>query len=334
MINSIPISVLDLAVVTEGGDAAMAIARTVELAQHAEQQGYTRLWLAEHHNMANIASSATAVLIGHLGGHTSTLRIGSGGIMLPNHSPLTVAEQFGTLETLYPGRIDLGLGRAPGTDQATAMALRRNFADGNYNFGRSIEELQHYFGNNSEHTRVRAFPGEGANIPIWILGSSTDSAYLAAEMGLPYAFAAHFAPAQFRAAIQIYREHFKPSAQLDKPYVMACVNMIGAETDEQAQYLATSIYQMFLGIITNKRRPLQPPVKTMDGLWDLQERAAVAHMMSCTFIGSENTLREKLGSFIEDTQINELMVTSNIYDMEARLRSFSILKKALHGDAV
>jgi luciferase family oxidoreductase group 1 len=328
--NSIPLSVLDLAVVTEGGNATLAIERTVQLARHVEQEGYNRLWLAEHHNMANIASSATAVLIGHVAGHTSTIRVGSGGIMLPNHSPLAVAEQFGTLETLYPGRIDLGLGRAPGTDQATAMALRRNFADGSYNFGRNIEELQHYFSNTSEQTRVRAFPGEGADIPIWVLGSSTDSAYLAAEMGLPYAFAAHFAPAQFRAAIKIYRQHFKPSAQLTQPYVMACVNMIAGANDEEAQYLATSVYQMFLGIITNKRRPLQPPVKSMDALWDLQERAAVAQMTSCTFIGGKETLREKLHAFIEETEINELMMTSNIYDMEARLRSFSILKEALH----
>lgn len=328
--NTFPLSVLDLAIVTEGANTAMAIERTVQLAKHVEQEGFNRLWLAEHHNMANIASSATAVLIGHVAGHTSTIRIGSGGIMLPNHSPLAIAEQFGTLDTLYPNRIDLGLGRAPGTDQATAMALRRNFADGAaYNFGRNIEELQHYFSNTSEHARVRAFPGEGAHIPIWVLGSSTDSAYLAAEMGLPYAFAAHFAPAQFRAAIDIYRKHFKPSSEWSKPHVMACVNVIGATTNDEAQYLATSIYQMFLGIITNKRRPLPPPVPSMDGLWDLQERAAVAHMTSCTFIGDTETLRTQLGNFIDDTQIDELMVTSNVYDMDLRMRSFTILKEAL-----
>lgn len=326
--STIRLSALDLAVVTEGGNAASAIERTVQIARHAEQEGYTRLWLAEHHNMAHIASSATAVLIGHVAGKTNTIRLGSGGIMLPNHSPLAVAEQFGTLETLYPGRIDLGLGRAPGTDQATAMALRRNYAGGTYHFGRNIEELQHYFSNTSEDTRVRAFPGEGADIPVWILGSSTDSAYLAAEMGLPYAFAAHFAPAQFRTAIGIYRQHFKPSAQLDQPYVMACVNVIAGTSDEEARYLSTSMYQMFLGIITNKRKPLQPPVEKMDHLWDLQERAAVAQMTSCTFIGSEQTLRTKLSAFIEETGVQELMVTSNIYTMEDRLRSFSILKAA------
>lgn len=325
----IRLSVLDLAVVREGGDAAEAIGRAVALAQHAESLGFERIWLAEHHNMANIASSATAVLIGHVAGHTHKIRVGSGGIMLPNHAPLMVAEQFGTLETLYPERIDLGLGRAPGTDQVTAAALRRNFADGAYNFGRSIEELQGYFGNTHQQARVRAFPGEGAAIPIWILGSSTDSAYLAAEMGLPYAFAAHFAPAQFRHAIALYRQHFKPSPYLAEPYVMACVNVIGAETDGEAQVLSTSMYRMFLGIITNQRKPLQPPVPSMDGLWDLQERAAVMQMTSCAFIGSKDTLATKLSAFVAETEVDELMVTSNIYDTEARLHSYTILKEAI-----
>lgn len=327
--SRIPLSVLDLAVVTEGGNIGTAIERTVQLAQHAEEEGYKRLWLAEHHNMANIASSATAVLIGHVAGKTKNIRLGSGGIMLPNHSPLAVAEQFGTLDTIYPGRIDLGLGRAPGTDQATAMALRRNFADGQYDFGKNIQELQYYFGNTNENMRVRAFPGEGANVPIWILGSSTDSAYLAAEMGLPYAFAAHFAPAQFHIAAKIYKQHFKPSAYLEKAHMMACVNMVGADTDAEAHYLATSIYQMFLGIITNQRKALQPPVKNMDELWDGQSRAAVAQMTSCTFIGNQHTLRSKLNAFIDETQIDELMVTSNVFDMEARMKSFSVLKEAL-----
>jgi luciferase family oxidoreductase group 1 len=324
--KDIVLSVLDLAVVTEGSNAATAIERTVTLAQHVEHLGYKRIWMAEHHNMANIASSATAVLIGHIAGKTKHIRVGSGGIMLPNHSPLAVAEQFGTLETLYPKRIDLGLGRAPGTDQLTAMALRRNYADGAYDFGRNIEELQQYFTNTNELTRVRAFPGEGADIPIWILGSSTDSAYLAAQMGLPYAFAAHFAPAQFQAAIRIYRQHFQPSVYLDRPYVLACVNVVGADTNERAAYLATSIYQMFLGIITNKRRGLQPPVPTMDGLWDLQERAAVAQMTSCTFIGDKESLKAQLHRFLTDTDVDELMVNSNIFDLDERLHSYTILK--------
>lgn len=327
--SSIPLSVLDLAVVTEGGNFSTAIARSVHLARHAEQEGYRRFWLAEHHNMQHVASSATAVLIGHVAGATSTIRVGSGGIMLPNHSTLSVAEQFGTLETLYPGRIDLGLGRAPGTDQATAMALRRNFADGAYDFGEHIQELQHYFGNTNEQLRVRAFPGEGADVPLWILGSSTDSAYLAAAMGLPYAFAAHFAPAQFEMAIKIYKERFKPSPYLSQPHAMACVNMVGADSDQEAAFLATSIYQMFLGIITNQRKPLQPPVENMNELWDSQSRAAVAQMTSCTFMGNKETLRTKLNTFIEKTGIDELMVTSNIYDEAARLKSFSILMEAM-----
>lgn len=327
--KNVRLSVLDLAVVREGGNAAEAIGRAVTLAQHAEKLDFERVWLAEHHNMANIASSATAVLIGHIAGHTQKIRVGSGGIMLPNHAPLMVAEQFGTLETLYPDRIDLGLGRAPGTDQLTATALRRNFNDGAYNFGRSIEELQGYFGNTSEQTRVRAFPGEGAPIPIWVLGSSTDSAFLAAEMGLPYAFAAHFAPTQFRHAISLYRQHFQPSAYLAEPYVMACINVIGADTDDEAQRLSTSMYRMFLGIITNKRMPLQPPVASMDGLWDLQERAAVMHMTACTFVGGSDTLAHQLKKFIAETDVDELMVNSNIYDTEARLHSYSILKEAI-----
>lgn len=327
--KNVRLSVLDLAIVREGGDAAEAIGRAVALAQHAEHLGFERVWLAEHHNMVNVASSATAVLIGHVAGQTRKIRVGSGGIMLPNHAPLMVAEQFGTLETLYPERIDLGLGRAPGTDQLTAAALRRNFNDGAYHFGRSIEELQGYFNNTHEQTRVRAFPGEGAHIPIWILGSSTDSAFLAAEMGLPYAFAAHFAPAQFRHAIALYRQHFKPSPYLAEPYVMACVNVIGADTDAEAQSQATSMYRMFLGIITNSRKPLQPPVPSMDGIWDLQEQAAVMHMTSCTFIGNKDTLSMQLQRFIRETDVDELMVTTNIYDTEARLHSYTILKEAI-----
>lgn len=329
MKKSIRLSALDLAIVREGGDAAEAIGRTVTLAQHLEQLNFERIWLAEHHNMANVASSATAVLIGHVAGKTKKIRVGSGGIMLPNHAPLMVAEQFGTLEVLYPERIDLGLGRAPGTDQLTAAALRRNFRDGAYNFGRSIEELQGYFGNTNEQTRVRAFPGEGAPIPIWILGSSTDSAFLAAEMGLPYAFAAHFAPAQFRHAIALYRQHFRPSAYLAAPYVTACVNVIGAETDEEALVQATSMYRMFLGIITNKRRPLQPPVPSMEGLWDLQEQAAVMQMTACTFVGGRDTLHRLLHGFAEETGIDELMINTNIYDTEMRLQSYAIAKEVM-----
>jgi len=324
--KDIKLSVLDLAVVTEGANAADAIARTVRIAQHTEKLGYERIWLAEHHNMANIASSATAVLIGHVAGKTNTIKVGSGGIMLPNHSPLAVAEQFGTLETLYPNRIELGLGRAPGTDQLTAMALRRNFAANNYDFHANIVELQNYFGNTNPHARVRAFPGEGTNVPVYILGSSTDSAYLAAEMGLPYAFAAHFAPAQFNTAIAIYRKHFKPSEFLQQPYVMACVNVVAADTDEEAQILVTSLYQTFLGIITNSRKALQPPVKSMDGLWDLQEQAAVMQMMACTFVGSKSTLTSQLSKFIDNTDVDEIIVSTNVFAEEAKMKSYTILK--------
>jgi luciferase family oxidoreductase group 1 len=323
------ISILDLSIVPAGTDWAGAIARTVEVAQHAEQLGFERVWLAEHHNMEHIASSATSVLIGHVAGKTSAIRVGSGGIMLPNHAPLAIAEQFGTLESLYPGRIDLGLGRAPGTDQQTALALRRNNSNTVYNFPADIRALQNFFSAGNSRSPVRAFPGEGLDIPIWVLGSSTDSAYLAAEMGLPYAFAAHFAPAQFRIAVDIYRNNFKPSAQLQKPYVMACVNVIGAETDEEAQFLSTSMFQLFLGIFTNNRQPLQPPVESMGPLWTPEVEEAVKKMTSCTFIGNKATLSEKLGRFIEETGVDELMVTGNIYDQEKRLRSYTILQEVM-----
>src|SRR5690606_30906621 len=329
MSKKVKLSALDLANVIAGGNAASAIARTVELAQQIEQLGYTRLWLAEHHNMEYIASSATAVLIGHVAAHTRQIRIGSGGVMLPNHAPLAVAEQFGTLETMYPGRIDLGLGRAPGTDQLTAMALRRNNPNAVYHFPEDVRELQQYFSDDNVSGRVRAFPGEGLDIPIWILGSSTDSAYLAAEMGLPYAFASHFAPAQFRTAISIYRQRFRPSAQLDKPYVLACVNVIAADTDEEAHVLATSMYRMFLGIVTNTRRPLQPPVPSMDPFWSPEIEAAVKQMTACTFIGSQETLSKQLAAFVAETDADELMTTSNIYEQGARLKSYRILSEVV-----
>lgn len=323
------LSSLDLSVVIEGGDSASAIARTVEAARHVERLGYERIWLAEHHNMEHIASSATSVLIAHVAGKTTHIRVGSGGIMLPNHAPLAIAEQFGTLETLFPGRIDLGLGRAPGTDQLTAMALRRNNPHTAYQFPNDIRELQRYFSNENVDGRVRAFPGEGLNIPIWILGSSTDSAYLAAEMGLPYAFAAHFAPAQFRAAINIYRQHFKPSKQLDQPYVLACVNVIAADTNDEAEILATSLYQLFLGIVTNTRRPLSRPVPSMEPYWSPEIKTAVKQMTSCTFIGGPEKLHQELSEFITETRIDELMTTGNIYDQGARLKSYTILRDVL-----
>jgi len=326
--RKIPISVLELATVTEGGNPGTAIAGTVKVAKHAESLGYQRIWMAEHHNMKHIASSATSVLIGHVAGKTNTIRVGSGGIMLPNHSPLVIAEQFGTLETIYPGRIDLGLGRAPGTDQFTAMALRRNNMGTSTEFPADVRQLQTYFSKDNFNARVRAFPGEGLEIPLWILGSSTDSAYLAAQMGLPYAFAAHFAPAQFRSAIKIYRNNFKPSKQLDSPYVMACVNVIGAETNEEAEFLKSSLIRLFVGIITNTRNPLQPPGDLPESYQNPDVRAFVNSMLSCTFTGNRDTLRNDLSGFIKETGIDELMAASYIFDPEAKLRSFSVLYDA------
>lgn len=330
--KKIPLSVLELAIVKQGGNAATAIEGTVETARHAEQLGYTRIWLAEHHNMEHIASSATAVLIGHVAGLTKgKIRVGSGGIMLPNHSPLVVAEQFGTLASIYPGRIDLGLGRAPGTDQLTALALRRNNALLTYDFQAEIKQLQNYFSPANKYEKVRAFPGEGAEVPVWMLGSSTDSAYLAAKLGLPYAFAAHFAPAQFRTAIDIYRKNFQPSAHLEKPYVMACVNVMAADTDEEAELLSTSLVRMFLGIITNKRKPLQAPAPLPPEITDDPDiQQALHNMTAYTFIGSKQTIQKQLGAFIENTGVDELMAASHIYDQQAKLKSFSILYEAVN----
>ncbi len=328
--TKIPLSVLDLAVVVEGGNSGTAIASTVETAKHVEGLGYTRIWMAEHHNMQHIASSATSVLIGHVAGKTKTIRVGSGGIMLPNHSPLVIAEQFGTLETIYNNRIDLGLGRAPGTDQLTAMALRRNQMDTSHNFPSEVKQLQTYFSKENSNAKVRAFPGEGLDIPLWILGSSTDSAYLAAQLGLPYAFAAHFAPAQFREAIKIYRKNFKPSTQLKTPYVMACVNVIAADTDEEAILLSSSLKKMFFGLITNNRKPLQAPGELPAGFEIPEVQAALNSMLSCTFIGSKATIKKKLSVFIDETGIDELMAATYIYDNEAKLKSFDILYEALN----
>jgi luciferase family oxidoreductase group 1 len=325
----IPISVLELATVVDGGDFKTTIENTVRVAQNAEELGYKRIWMAEHHNMEYIASSATSVLIGHVAGKTHSIRVGSGGIMLPNHSPLVIAEQFGTLESIYPGRIDLGLGRAPGSDQETAYALRRNNMDAAQNFPQDIRKLQTYFSDENQNAKVRAFPGEGLNIPLYILGSSTDSAYLAAELGLPYAFASHFAPAQLKTAISIYRSRFKASATLETPYVIACVNVLGANTDEDANVLLNSLISLIIGILTNTRKPLQP-LKTVPEAYRLPEvQNAVNSMLACSFVGSKATIKERLTAFIEDTGINELMVASHIYDIDAKLYSFSILKDAL-----
>lgn len=324
-------SVLDLAVVTEGASISETFAKSLQLAKHVERLGYTRFWLAEHHNMINVASSATSVLIGFIAGGTSTIRVGSGGIMLPNHPPLIVAEQFGTLASLYPGRIDLGLGRAPGTDQLTAYAIRGSRMNSVHDFPQEIQQLQTYFSPENSSAKVRAIPGEGADIPIWILGSSTDSAYLAAQMGLPYAFASHFAPAQFNAAINIYRQNFTASVHLEKPYVMACVNVIAADTDDEANFLATSLFQMFKGIATGNRRYLQPPVEKMEE-WSEYEEALVNQMLALSFIGGPEKIKANMLRFLIDTQIDEVMVSSNIYDPKAKLRSYELFAEIVKGN--
>ncbi|TDQ08595.1 LLM class flavin-dependent oxidoreductase [Pedobacter metabolipauper] len=324
LLNSTPYSVLDLATVIEGTTPADTFRNSLELARHVEQWGYNRYWLAEHHNMISVASSATSVVIGHIAGGTKTIRVGSGGIMLPNHSPLVIAEQFGTLASLFPGRIDLGLGRAPGTDQVTAMAIRGERFSGANDFPKDVLKLQAYLSADNKNSNVRAIPGEGLDIPIWILGSSTDSAHLAAAFGLPYAFASHFAPAQFLTAIDIYRKNFKPSAHLSEPYVLACVNVVAADTDAEAHKLATSLYQLFRGIVTGKRQLLQPPVDNMDDIWDVYEEAQANQMLACTFIGSKETIKQDLEQFLDQTGVDEIMATSHIFDHQARLHSYEL----------
>jgi luciferase family oxidoreductase group 1 len=324
--STIPLSVLDLAPVLQGQTPVDTFRHSQALAQSVESLGYKRYWLAEHHNMASIASSATVVLIGFIASSTSTIRVGSGGIMLPNHAPLVVAEQFGTLASLYPDRIDMGLGRAPGTDQITSMALRRQ---GGGDFLREIQELRMYLSAENAGNKVRAIPGEGIDIPVWILGSSTESAMLAAALGLPYAFASHFAPTQFEEAINLYRHHFRPSPDLQAPYVMAGVNVIAAPTDAEAERLATSFYQLAQGIITGRRRPLQPPIDSMEGVWTDYEEAAIKQMMAYAFIGGPQKLKKELETFLDHTGVDELMVVSHIYDPAARRDSYRILAETL-----
>lgn len=332
LLNTIPFSVLDLATVIEGKTPADTFKNSLDLAQHVENWGYNRYWLAEHHNMISVASSATSVVIGHIAGGTKKIRVGSGGIMLPNHSPLIIAEQFGTLASLYPGRIDLGLGRAPGTDQLTAAAIRgEQRFHAAQDFPREVLKLQTYLSADNHTSSVRAIPGEGLDIPIWILGSSTDSARLAAALGLPYAFASHFAPAQFITAINIYRQNFKPSAHLKAPYVLACVNIVAADTDEEANKLVTSLYQLFAGIVTGKRRLLQPPVNNMDEIWDVYEEEQANQMLACTFVGSRETLKNDLQQFLDQTGVDEIMATSHIFDHTARLRSYQLLSEVFKG---
>lgn len=323
----IPLSVLDLAPIVEGGDAGTAFRHSAELAQQAERLGYHRFWMAEHHSMPGIASAATAVVLAYVGSQTSTIRIGAGGIMLPNHAPLTIAEQFGTLESLYPGRIDLGLGRAPGTDQAAAYALRRNLASDENQFPRDVMELQAYF--RGDAGRVRAIPGEGLHIPLWILGSSLFGAQLAAMLGLPYAFASHFAPQMMMEAIAVYRETFQPSAQLDKPYVMLGFNAIVADSDEEAELLATSVQQAFVALRTGRPIQLPPPKPGFADDLPLEARAVLRSVLSASAIGSPETARDQLQQFVDRTTPDELMVTAQVFDHQARLRSYELLMEAV-----
>ncbi len=319
------LSVLDLSPITQGADASVAFRNTLDLARHAERWGFHRYWLAEHHNMTGIASAATAVVIGHVAGGTSTIRVGAGGIMLPNHAPLVIAEQFGTLASLYPGRIDLGLGRAPGTDQRTAQALRRSLLSGPDSFPDDVMELQSYFRPAQPGQAVRAVPGAGLDVPIWLLGSSLFSAQLAAALGLPFAFASHFAPDHMGQAIELYRSRFRPSAALAKPYVMLGVNVFAADTEREAQRLITSLQQQFVNLLRGTPGLLQPPVDSMEGRWTELDRARLEHMMSCAFVGTPDTVRRGLEGFVRRTGADELMVTAQIYDHAARLRSYELV---------
>ncbi|HUH58798.1 MAG TPA: LLM class flavin-dependent oxidoreductase [Candidimonas sp.] len=318
-----PFSILDLSPIAEGSDAATSFRHTLDIAQHGERWGYNRYWMAEHHGMPGIASAATSVLIGHVAAGTSTIRVGAGGIMLPNHSPLVIAEQFGTLESLFPGRIDLGLGRAPGSDQTTARALRRNLASDADEFPRDVVELMDYFSAEPRQA-VRAVPGTGLNVPIWILGSSLFGAQLAAALGLPYAFASHFAPQQMMQAIQLYRNTFQPSEHLQKPYVMLGFNVFAADTDEQAQFLATSWQQSFVNLRSGRPSRLPPPVKGYLEQVGPQAQQLLDHVLSCSAIGAPDTVSAQLKAFLDKTGADELMITSNMFDHAARLRSYEI----------
>ncbi|NEW07404.1 LLM class flavin-dependent oxidoreductase [Paenibacillus sp. SYP-B3998] len=328
----IPVSILDLAPVVEGGTPRDSFHRSLDLAQHAEKWGYHRYWLAEHHNMPGISSSATSLIIGYVAGGTTKIRVGSGGIMLPNHAPLVIAEQFGTLESLYPGRIDLGLGRAPGSDQPAARALRRGLTSDGHDFPELLSELRGYL-NPSLGTaipNVRAVPGEGLDIPIWLLGSSGFSAQLAGQLGLPFAFASHFAPDYLLPALELYRSNFRPSEALAKPHAMVGINIIAADTDEQARWLATSQQQQFLNIVRGRPGMLKPPVDDMEALWSEQEKAYVQKSLSFSIVGSKETIRAKLRTLQQQTAADEWIIAGQIYDHAARLKSYEIVAELVN----
>lgn len=321
----VPFSVLDLSPIVEGGSASQALRNTLDLAQHAERWGYHRYWLAEHHNMPGIASAATAVVVGHVAGGTARIRVGSGGVMLPNHAPLVIAEQSGTLESLYPGRIDLGIGRAPGTDQTTARALRREASGPEERFVSDLQELQAYLDPVKPGQAVRAIPGAGLKVPIWLLGSSLFSAQLSAALGLPFAFASHFAPDYLLQALEVYRRQFRPSDRLAKPHAMVGASVVAAETDADASRLATSLQQQWVSLRRGTPGPLQPPVDTMDGRWTPFEQAGVEHAMAYAAIGSPQTVEARLKALIEMTSADELILTAQVFGHKARLRTFEIV---------
>lgn len=327
--NPIPVSVLNLVPIREGQNSKHAIEAMVELAQATEKMGYRRYWIAEHHNTPTLVSSATSILIKHTLEHTEYIRVGSGGIMLPNHSPLVVAEQFGTMATIYPDRVDLGLGRAPGTDMMTASALRRTKHDSVHTFPDDVRALLTYLGPVEQQSYVKSYPGAGTNIPLYILGSSMDSAYLAASLGLPYVFASHFAPRFMEDAISIYRERFQPSEYLDKPYMMVCLNVIAAETDQEAKWLSTTMQQFFLNVIRGTRNPLRPPVENMDELWNQMEKDMATSMLHVTLLGSKETIRQQLKDFQVKYGVDEIMAVSYIYDQEKQIRSYEIFKEVV-----
>lgn len=325
------LSVLDLAPIKEGQTISESLAESLELAKHTEKLGYERYWLAEHHNFEGIASSATSVLIGYIASGTSKIRIGSGGVMLPNHSSLVIAEQFGTLDALYPGRIDLGIGRAPGTDGITAKALGRNPHSINQHFPHQISELQTYFSPENKNGLVRAIPGEGANVPIYMLGSSTDSAYLAASLGIPYAFAGHFAPEMMEAAFAIYHNNYEPSEKHPEPYTIACVNGMAAETTEDAKLISSTLYITFLNLIRGIRKPYSKPIEDMDAIWSPMEKAHLEDKLRYSFIGDPSEVKNQIFRFQEKFQVDEIMITSHIFDAQKRKDSYKIISE-IHQD--
>ncbi len=326
MSSTLPFSLLELASVREGDSVSQTLANSVAYARHAESLGFERFWLAEHHNMEGISSSATAVLIGHIAGATEQIRVGSGGVMLPNHPPLVIAEQFGTLECLYPGRIDLGLGRAPGTDPITSRALRRD-GIGAEQFPEDVARLQDLLGPLRPGQQVKAVPGHGTNVPVWLLGSSLFSAQLAAARGLPYAFAGHFAPRLYREAIRVYRDHFQPSEQLDRPYAMLTVPAVPADTTEEAEFLTTTSYQRILSLFRGQPLWMKPPVESMDGLWGPAEEAGVKDFLALQLLGDEDRIRTQLSQLLDTVEVDELMFTVDLYDPAKRRHGLDILAR-------